>query len=412
MHRKNKRTLNTEIKLMSLLSSRLLAMQESATLAMSQKSRELQAQGLNIINLSVGEPDFNTPEHIKAAGIQAINDNMTHYPPVPGYPELRKAVCARLKRELNLDYDFTQVVVSAGGKHSLANVILCLIDKDDEVIIPAPYWVSYTDLVTLAEGKNVIVPAGLDQDFKMTPAQLEAAITPKTKMLILNSPSNPTGSMYSAAELEALAVVLRKYPNIIVLSDEIYDMITYDEKHASIAQMPGMQERTVLCNGLSKGYAMTGWRVGYIAAPIEIAKACTKLQGQMTSGVCTIAEAASIAALNESNEASLAMTAEFKKRRDMMLELLRDIPGLKMATPPGAFYIFPDVTAYLGKSFNGKVIANSDDLALYLLSEGHVATVAGSAFGLEGYIRLSYAASEEKLRQAVENMKVAFANLK
>ena len=412
MHRKNKRTLNTEIKLMSLLSSRLLAMQESATLAMSQKSRELQAQGLNIINLSVGEPDFNTPEHIKAAGIQAINDNMTHYPPVPGYPELRKAVCARLKRELNLDYDFTQVVVSAGGKHSLANVILCLIDKDDEVIIPAPYWVSYTDLVTLAEGKNVIVPAGLDQDFKMTPAQLEAAITPKTKMLILNSPSNPTGSMYSAAELEALAVVLRKYPNIIVLSDEIYDMITYDEKHASIAQMPGMQERTVLCNGLSKGYAMTGWRVGYIATPIEIAKACTKLQGQMTSGVCTIAEAASIAALNESNEASLAMTAEFKKRRDMMLELLRDIPGLKMATPPGAFYIFPDVTAYLGKSFNGKVIANSDDLALYLLSEGHVATVAGSAFGLEGYIRLSYAASEEKLRQAVENMKVAFANLK
>lgn len=397
---------------MSLLSSRLLAMQESATLAMSQKSRELQAQGLNIINLSVGEPDFNTPEHIKAAGIQAINDNMTHYPPVPGYPELRKAVCARLKRELNLDYDFTQVVVSAGGKHSLANVILCLIDKDDEVIIPAPYWVSYTDLVTLAEGKNVIVPAGLDQDFKMTPAQLEAAITPKTKMLILNSPSNPTGSMYSAAELEALAVVLRKYPNIIVLSDEIYDMITYDEKHASIAQMPGMQERTVLCNGLSKGYAMTGWRVGYIAAPIEIAKACTKLQGQMTSGVCTIAEAASIAALNESNEASLAMTAEFKKRRDMMLELLRDIPGLKMATPPGAFYIFPDVTAYLGKSFNGKVIANSNDLALYLLSEGHVATVAGSAFGLEGYIRLSYAASEEKLRQAVENMKVAFANLK
>lgn len=397
---------------MSLLSSRLLAMQESATLAMSQKSRELQAQGLNIINLSVGEPDFNTPEHIKAAGIQAINDNMTHYPPVPGYPELRKAVCARLKRELNLDYDFTQVVVSAGGKHSLANVILCLIDKDDEVIIPAPYWVSYTDLVTLAEGKNVIVPAGLDQDFKMTPAQLEAAITPKTKMLILNSPSNPTGSMYSAAELEALAVVLRKYPNIIVLSDEIYDMITYDEKHASIAQMPGMQERTVLCNGLSKGYAMTGWRVGYIAAPIEIAKACTKLQGQMTSGVCTIAEAASIAALNESNEASLAMTAEFKKRRDMMLELLREIPGLKMATPPGAFYIFPDVTAYLGKSFNGKVIENSDDLALYLLAEGHVATVAGSAFGLEGYIRLSYAASEEKLRQAVENMKVAFANLK
>lgn len=397
---------------MSLLSSRLLAMQESATLAMSQKSRELQAQGLNIINLSVGEPDFNTPEHIKAAGIQAINDNMTHYPPVPGYPELRKAVCARLKRELNLDYDFTQVVVSAGGKHSLANVILCLIDKDDEVIIPAPYWVSYTDLVTLAEGKNVIVPAGLDQDFKMTPAQLEAAITPKTKMLILNSPSNPTGSMYSAAELEALAVVLRKYPNIIVLSDEIYDMITYDEKHASIAQMPGMQERTVLCNGLSKGYAMTGWRVGYIAAPIEIAKACTKLQGQMTSGVCTIAEAASIAALNESNEASLAMTAEFKKRRDMMLKLLREIPGLKMATPPGAFYIFPDVTAYLGKSFNGKVIENSDDLALYLLAEGHVATVAGSAFGLEGYIRLSYAASEEKLRQAVENMKVAFANLK
>ena len=397
---------------MSLISSRLMALSESATLAMSQKSRELQAQGLDIINLSVGEPDFNTPEHIKNAAIKAINDNMTHYTPVPGYPELRKAVAARLKRDLNLDYDFSQIIVSAGGKHSLANVILCLINKGDEVIVPAPYWVSYVELVKLAEGVNVEVSAGIEQDFKITAEQLEKAITPKTKMLILNSPSNPTGSMYSREELESLAAVLRKHPNIIVLSDEIYEMIAYDQKHVSMAQIDGMKERVVLCKGLSKGYAMTGWRCGYIAAAPEIVKACNKLQGQFTSGICSITQAAAIAALTESDEPSRKMTEQFKQRRDMMLGLLAEIPGLKMTTPPGAFYIFPDVSAYLGKSFNGKKIANSNDLALYLLTEGHVATVAGSAFGIEGYIRLSYAASEDKLRKAVENMKVAFANLK
>ncbi len=397
---------------MSNLSSRLLSLSESATIAMSQKSRDLQAQGLDIVNLSLGEPDFNTPEHIKNAAIKAINDNLTHYPPVPGYPELRKAVCTRLKRTLNLDYDFAQVVISAGGKHSLANVVLSLINPGDEVIIPAPYWVTYVELVKLAEGKNVIINAGIDQDFKITPAQLESAITPKTKMLILCSPSNPTGSMYTAQELEGLAVVLRKHPNILVLSDEIYDMITYGQPHASMAQIADMKERVVLCNGMSKGYAMTGWRAGYLAAPLEIARACNKLQGQMTSGVSTITQAACIAALTESDEPSKKMTAEFKNRRDMMLDLLKQIPGLKLTTPPGAFYIFPDVTAYIGKSFNGKKIANSMDLSMYLLEEGHVATVAGSAFGAEGYIRLSYAASEAKLREAVERLKVAFSNLK
>ncbi len=397
---------------MSILSSRILALSESATIAMSQKSRELQAKGLDIVNLSLGEPDFNTPEHIKAAAIKAIENNQTHYPPVPGYPELRKAVCTRLKNFLGLDYDFAQVVISAGGKHSLANVILSLINPGDEVIIPAPYWVSYVELVTLAEGKNVIVPTGIDQDFKITPSQLEAAITPKTKMLILCSPSNPTGSMYTADELEALAAVLRKHQQVLVLSDEIYDMITYGQKHASMAQIADMKERVILCNGLSKGYAMTGWRAGYVAAPLEIAKACNKLQGQMTSGISTITQAACIAALTESDEPSKKMTAEFKNRRDMMLELLKEIPGLKLTTPPGAFYIFPDVTAYLGKSFNDKKIETSMDLSMYLLEEGHVATVAGSAFGAEGYIRLSYAASEAKLRQAVANLKAAFAALK
>lgn len=396
---------------MSILSSRVLSLAESATIAMSQKSRELQAQGLDIVNLSLGEPDFNTPEHIKAAAVKAINDNLTHYPPVPGYPELRKAVCARLKRTLNLDYDFSQVIISAGGKHSLVNVLMSIINPGDEVIIPAPYWVSYIDMVTLCEGKNVVVEAGLEQEFKITPAQLEAAITPKTKMLILCSPSNPTGAMYTAEELEGLAAVLRKHPNVLVLSDEIYDMITYGQQHASMAQIADMKERVILCNGMSKGFAMTGWRAGYMAAPIEIAKACSKLQGQMTSGVSTITQAACIAALTESDEPSKKMTAEFKKRRDMMLGLLAEIPGLKLNTPPGAFYIFPDVNAYLGKSFNGKKIADSMDLAMYLLEEGHVATVAGSAFGAEGYIRLSYAASEENLRKAAQRMKDALAAL-
>lgn len=397
---------------MSQISDRILSMSESATLAMTQKSRELQAQGLDIINLSIGEPDFNTPEHIKAAAIKAILDNQTHYPPVPGYPELRKAVVARMKSWLGLEYDPAQVIVSAGGKHSLVNIILAVINKDDEVILPAPYWVTYTEQVKLAEGKSVIVPTGIEQDFKMRPEQLEAAITPRTRLLILCSPSNPTGSMYTKEELEGLAAVLRKHPDVLVMSDEIYDMISYGQKHYSMAQMEGMKDRVIVANGMSKGYAMTGWRMGYVCAPLDIAKAVNKLQGQMTSGICTITQAASIAALTESDEPSRKMTAEFKHRRDIVFDLLSEIKGLKVNMPAGAFYFFPNVEAFLGKKApDGKIIENSSDLAMYLLTVGHVATVAGSAFGAEGYIRLSYATSQEKLRTAVKRIADALKQL-
>lgn len=390
---------------MSQISDRILSMAESATLAMTQKSRELQAQGLDIINLSIGEPDFNTPEHIKAAAIKAILDNQTHYPPVPGYPELRKAVVARMKSWLGLEYDPAQVIVSAGGKHSLVNIILAVINKDDEVILPAPYWVTYTEQVKLAEGKSVIVPTGIEQDFKMKPEQLEAAITPRTRLLILCTPSNPTGSMYTKEELEGLAAVLRKHPDVLVMSDEIYDMISYGQKHYSMAQMEGMQDRVIIANGMSKGYAMTGWRMGYVCAPLDVAKAVNKLQGQMTSGICTITQAASIAALTESDEPSRKMTAEFKHRRDIVFDLLSEIKGIKVNMPAGAFYFFPNIEAFLGKKTqDGKVIENSSDLAMYLLTVGHVATVAGSAFGAEGYIRLSYATSQEKLRTAIKRI--------
>lgn len=397
---------------MSQISDRILSMSESATLAMTQKSRELQAEGLDIINLSIGEPDFNTPEHIKAAAIKAILDNQTHYPPVPGYPALRKAVVDRMKSWLGLDYDQAQVIVSAGGKHSLINIILTVINKDDEVILPAPYWVTYTEQVKLAEGKSVIVPTGIEQDFKMRPEQLEAAITPKTRLLILCSPSNPTGSMYTKDELEGLAAVLRKHPDVLVLSDEIYDMISYGQKHYSMAQMEGMKDRVIVANGMSKGYAMTGWRMGYVCPPLDIAKAVNKLQGQMTSGICTITQAASIAALTESDEPSRKMTAEFKHRRDIVFDLLSEIKGLKVNMPAGAFYFFPNVESYFGKKTpDGKVIENSSDLAMYLLTVGHVATVAGSAFGAEGYIRLSYATSQEKLRTAVKRISDALKQL-
>ena len=397
---------------MSQISDRLLSLSESATLAMTQKSRELQAQGLDIVNLSIGEPDFNTPEHIKEAAIKAIQNNQSHYPPVPGYPELRKAIVARMKNALGLDYDVNQIVVSAGGKHALVNVILATINKGDEVILPAPYWVTYTEQVKLAEGRNVIVPTGIEQDFKMTAQQLEAVITPKTRMLILCSPSNPTGSMYAREELAAIAEVLKKYPEVMVLSDEIYDMISYGQQHVSMAQIEGMQDRVIVANGMSKGYAMTGWRMGYVAAPLAIAKAINKLQGQMTSGICTITQAASIAALTGGDEPSKKMTAEFKRRRDIVHELLSQIPGLKVNMPQGAFYFFPNVEAYIGKSFGGNKIENSSDLAMYLLTEGHVATVAGSAFGAEGYIRLSYATSEENLRKAIKRIAEALAQLK
>ncbi len=397
---------------MSQISDRLLSLSESATLAMTQKSRELQAQGLDIISLSIGEPDFNTPEHIEAAAIEAIKRHQTHYPPVPGYPELRKAIVDRMKSWLGLDYDQNQVIVSAGGKHSLINVIMVTINKGDEVILPAPYWVSYSEMVKIAEGVNVIVPTTIESDFKMTPAQLEAAITDKTRMLILCTPSNPTGSMYTLEELKALAEVIKRHPQVLVLSDEIYDMISYGQKHASMAQVEGMKDRVVVCNGMSKGYAMTGWRMGYICAPLDLAKAVNKLQGQMTSGICTITQAASIAALTAGNEASEKMTAEFKHRRDIVYDLLCAVPGLKVNKPQGAFYFFPNVESFFGKSFGSRKINNSNDLAMYLLEEAHVATVAGSAFGAEGYIRLSYATSEEKLREAVRRIAAALANLK
>lgn len=396
---------------MEQISERVLSMSESATLAMTQKSRELQAKGLDVINLSIGEPDFNTPEHIKAAAIAAIERNQTHYPPVPGYPELRLAIVERMKRALALDYTEANVLVSAGGKHSLVNVLLAVLNKGDEVILPAPYWVTYTEQVKIADGESVIVPTTLESGFKLKPEQLQAAITPRTRVLILNSPSNPTGAMYSANELEDLAAVLRNHPEILVLSDEIYDMISYGTPHASMAQCQAMKDRTIVMNGMSKGYAMTGWRMGYICAPAWLVKACNKLQGQMTSGICTITQAASIAALNGGDDASKAMTAEFKRRRDIVYELLRQIPGLRVNLPDGAFYFFIDVHAYISKAFNGKLIPDSSALAMYLLEEGHVATVGGSAFGSEGYIRISYATSEEKLREAIRRIKEALLKL-
>lgn len=397
---------------MSLLSTRLMALGESETIAMSQRSRELQSKGIDVINLSLGEPDFDTPEHIKQAAKQAIDNNVTHYPPVPGFPELRQAIANRLERRLGVTYHMNQVVVSGGGKHSLANVLMSIIGPGDEVVIPAPYWVSYLELVKLCEGKSVVVEADIEQDFKITPAQLEAAITPKTKAILMNSPSNPSGSMYTRQEMEALSVVLRKHPQILIISDEIYEMITYDQEHVSWAQIDDLFPRVIIVNGCSKGYAMTGWRLGYIAAPLEIAKACNKLQSQFTSGTCTIAQMAALAAMTGSDEASLAMTAAFKRRRDMVMSMAKQIPGLKVNTPPGAFYIFPDVNYYLGKSFNGKLIANTSELCIYLLDYGHVATVAGSAFGAEGYIRLSYAASDEKLVLAMNRIKEALSQLK
>lgn len=397
---------------MSLLSPRLLAMSESETLAMSARSRELQSKGIDVINLSVGEPDFNTPEHIKEAGKKAIDDNITHYPPVPGFPELRRAIAERLNKRFGVNYDMNNIIVSGGGKHSLANVLMSIVGPGDEVIVPAPYWVSYLELIKLAEGKSVVIQAGMDQDFKITPAQLEAAITPKTKALLMNSPSNPSGSMYSMEELEALAVVLRKHPNVVIISDEIYEMITYDMEHVSWVQIKDLFDRVIIVNGCSKGYAMTGWRIGYIAGPIEVAKACNKLQGQFTSGTCSIAQMAALASMTGGDGPSLEMTKAFRRRRDLVMTLANEIPHFNLKTPPGAFYLFPEINYYLGKSFNGNVITNSSDLSMYLLDEGHVATVAGSAFGTEGYIRLSYAASDDKLIEAMKRIKNALANLK
>jgi len=398
---------------MDQVSARLAALSPSETLAMSQKSSELTAQGFNVINLSVGEPDFNTPDHIKEAAKKAIDGNFSFYSPVPGYLPLRNAIVNKLKKENNLEYKAEQIVCSNGAKQSVCNVLLCIIGKDDEVIVPAPYWVSYVEMVKLAEGVNVVVPTGLDQDFKMTPAQLEAAITPKTKALILCSPSNPTGSVYSKEELKGLADVLANHPNITIIADEIYEHINYLGKHESIAQFDSIKERVVIVNGVSKAYAMTGWRLGWIAAPQWIASACNKLQGQYTSGPSSIAQKAAEAAYLGDQAPVAEMQKAFERRRNLVVELAKEIPGFKVNIPTGAFYLFPECEAYLGKlTPGGKKINTAADLAMYLLEDGHVACVGGDAFGAPNCIRLSYAAADEKLIEAFARIKKALGNLK
>ncbi|MDH8701193.1 aspartate aminotransferase [Dysgonomonadaceae bacterium PH5-43] len=396
---------------MSQVSERLAALSPSETLAMSQKSNELKAQGIDVINLSVGEPDFNTPDFIKEAAKKAVDNNFSFYSPVPGYPALRNAIVAKLKKENGLDYKPEQIVCSNGAKQSVCNVLLSIIGAGDEVIVPAPYWVSYVEMVKLAEGTNVIVTAGIEQDFKITPSQLEAAITPKTKAIILCSPSNPTGSVYSKEELKGLADVLAKYPNITIIADEIYEHINYVGKHESIAQFENVRERVVIINGVSKGYAMTGWRLGWIAAPQWIASACNKLQGQYTSGPCSIAQKAAEAAYTGPQECVGTMREAFERRRNLMVELASNIEGFKVSKPQGAFYLFPDCSYYIGKSFNGKKMENSADLAMFLLEEGHVAAVGGMAFGAPNCIRFSYATSDEQLVEAMKRVKETLAKL-
>ena len=397
---------------MNQVSDRLAALAPSQTLAMSQKSNELKAQGVDVINLSVGEPDFNTPQHIKDAAKKAIDDNFSHYSPVPGYMDLRQAICAKLKNENGLDFTPDQIVVSNGAKQSICNTILSLVNPGDEVVLPAPYWVSYVEMVKLAEGKSVIVETGIEQDFKMSAAQLEAAITPKTKMLILCTPSNPTGSVYSHDELAALAAVLKRHPQVFILADEIYEHINYVGAHQSIAQFPALRDRVIIVNGVSKGYAMTGWRIGFIAAPLWIAKACNKLQGQYTSGASSIAQKAAAAAFAGDQSCVEEMRRAFERRRDLVVRLAREIPGLKVNNPDGAFYLFPEVSYYLGKADGDRVIKTSSELAMYILEVGHVATVAGDAFGAPNYLRLSYATSEENITEALRRMKEVLARLK
>mgnify|MGYP002659545372 FL=1 len=397
---------------MAQLSDRLNRLAPSATLAMSQKSSEMKAQGIDVINMSVGEPDFNTPENIKEAAKKAIDDNFSKYSPVPGYPDLRKAIVAKLKNENGLDYTVNEVIVGTGGKQGICNVILALVNPGDEVIIPAPYWVSYPQMAKLAGGVPVIVNAGFDQDFKMTPEQLEAAITPKTKMLILCSPSNPTGSVYSKEELAALADVLRKHPDVFVLADEIYEHINYIGKHHSIAQEPGLKDQVIIANGVSKAYAMTGWRIGFLAGPEWIIKGCNKLQGQYTSGTCSVSQKAAEAAYTLDQSAVEKMRQAFERRRDLIVKLAKEVPGLEVNIPQGAFYLFPKCNSYFGKSNGDKTINNSTDFAMYLLEEAHVATVGGDAFGDPDCFRMSYATSDENIKEAIRRIKEALSKLK
>ena len=387
-------------------------MSESATLKMTKLGRELAAKGVNVISLSVGEPDFNTPEHVKDAAKKALDENWTRYSTVPGYPELRQAIVNKLKTENNLDYDISQIVVSTGAKQSLSNVILTLINPGDEVIIPTPYWVSYSEMVVLAEGKSVFINTEIDNNFKITPAQLEAAITPKTKLFMFSSPNNPTGTVYSKDELAALAEVFEKHPQVFILSDEIYEHINFVDKHESIAQFESIKDRVIIINGFSKAFAMTGWRLGYIAANKTIAAANDKLQGQTTSGTCSISQRAGIVAYEQGLESVNKMKEAFARRRQLVYDLLSEIPGVRTNLPEGAFYFFPEISSFFGKKDqDGNVIKNSSDLALYLLNVGHVATVGGDSFGNDNYIRLSYAASDESLIEALKRIKEALGKL-
>lgn len=396
---------------MSILSSRIERMAESETIAMSQRSRDLKAQGHDVINLSLGEPDFNTPDIIKEAGIQAIKDNYSHYTPVPGLVELREAIVEKLRRDNQLSYTPDQIVVSTGAKQSLMNVVLCLIDPGDKVVVAAPYWVSYEAMVNFADGEMITVNAGVEQNFKITPQQLDDALTEDTKLFMFSSPSNPTGGAYSEDELRALAEVFKRYPNTYIISDEIYEHIRFEGKHFSLAQIPELYDRVIVVNGVSKSFAMTGWRIGYIAANKTIAKACTKMQGQFTSGASGISQMASRAAMYVLAEDLSDMVNAFSKRREIMIEGLSNIPGFVCNRPEGAFYLFPKVSELFGKRFNDQVIENATDLCMYLINEAHVATVPGSAFGADNYIRLSYAASEEELKTALDRIRKAIEQL-
>ena len=394
---------------MKELSNRINSLPISATLAMAAKARELKNQGINVIGLSLGEPDFNTPEFINKAAIQAVEDNYNSYTPVDGYAELKEAICEKFQRDNNITYTPNQVVVSTGAKQSIANVCMVLLNPGDEVLLPAPYWVSYSAIVTLAEAQSVLIPSSIETDFKITPEQLEAAITPKTKLVMFNSPNNPSGTIYTEEEFRALAAVLEKYPNIYVLTDEIYEHINYGTPHFSFATIPSMYDRTITVNGVAKAFAMTGWRIGYIGAPEWIAKACNKMQGQITSGANCIAQRATIAALQAPPSEIKYMVEEFEQRRDLILQLLGEIPGLKLNRPEGAFYVFPDVSAYFGKTLAGTPINDANDVALYILEKAHVATVSGAAFGAPNCIRISYAASQEEIKTAIGRIQKALA---
>lgn len=397
---------------MEYLSDRLKSLSVSQTLAMAQKSREMKAAGVDVINLSIGEPDFNTPDDIKEAAKKAIDDNYTSYPPVPGYADLREAISAKFKNENGLDYSPDQIVVSGGGKHSLINVLLSIINPGEEVIVLAPYWVSYYDQIILAEGKPVIIHATIENDFKATAAEIEAAITPKTRAILFNSPSNPTGMVYNRNEMEAIARVIEKHEGVFVISDEIYEHIIFNAKHISMASFDFIKDRVITVNGVSKGYAMTGWRIGYIGAPLWLAKGVNKLQGQFTSGVSSISQRAALAAVTSKSNSKELMCDAFLKRRDLVCGLLSKVEGFKIRVPQGAFYVFPEVSYFFGKKVGDKVIENSTDLALYLLEVAHVATVGGAGFGAPDCLRLSYAASNEELIEAIRRIKEALGKLK